>query len=56
MTNFIINLDIDNLEDESIERYEKYFTCEEIKNLYEGVIDLVNNIKFSNQKFLNEDA
>ena len=46
---FIEKLDLDNLEEESIEKFEKYSSCYEIKNLFETIVKFVNNIKFSNQ-------
>ena len=53
---FMEKLDLENLEEENIEKFEKYFTCQEIKNLFEAIIKFVNNIKFSNQIFTEDDA
>lgn len=55
ITEFLNNIEVENLEDTSLSQFEPYFTCHEIRELIEALITLVNNLKYANQKILNQD-
>ena len=48
LTFFLQNLDVQNLEEISIESFQDFLTSIEFKALFEALIVLVNNLKFTN--------
>ena len=58
MTEFINNIknDMNNQDNEYVENNEGQISCAEMKELYEYVMKLVSDIRFTNQIFLSDDA